>query len=122
MSVFKVEQPTLLRNPITGGIGYYNPVTGADTPIGEGATAQSMASATYDPPNLTSPAQTTTTVSLANAALGDYVLVSFDQPLQGLMMTGFVSAAGTVTVLLSNNTGADVNLSSGTLRVRIIKP
>lgn len=121
MSDFKEAHPKLLVNPLTGGIGYYNELTKTDTPIGEGAVAINMGSVTYDPPNLTTGSMTTTTLSVANAALGDYVLASFSLSLAGLIMGAYVSAAGTVTVTLMNNTGADVNLASGTLRARIIK-
>lgn len=79
-------------------------------------------SATYNPPNLTPAATTTTTVTVSKAALGDAVVfVSFSLDLQGLIVTAYVSAADTVTVVLFNPTGGAINLASGTLRAGVRK-
>ena len=76
-------------------------------------------SATYNPPNLTAGSQTTTAITVTGAKTGDFVEVSFTNPLSGLRMTGEVTAADTVTVTFANNTAAAVDLASGTLRVRV---
>ena len=76
-------------------------------------------SATWDPPNLANNASETTTVTVAGAALGNYVQVSFSLDLQGMTLTGYVSSTNTVTVVLSNATGGAINLASGTLKVRV---
>lgn len=79
-------------------------------------------STTYDPPNLNDNTQTTTTVTVTGAALGDYVVgVSFSINLVGIIVTGYVSATDTATVILRNNTGSAVDLGSGTLRVLVQK-
>lgn len=80
-----------------------------------------MASATWDPANVNDGAQTTTTVTVTGARLVDAspVMVGFDKDLQGMRLTGYVSADDTVTVVLRNDTGGAINLASGTLRVGV---
>ena len=79
-------------------------------------------SATYDPPNLIDGAGATTTVTATGAALGDLVeCVSFSLDLQGITVTGYVSAADTVSVRFQNESGGTLDLGSGTLRVRVRK-
>ena len=78
-----------------------------------------QASTTWNPPNVGSLSVATTTVSVSRATFGDYVQVSFSLSLQDLQLTGYVSAADTVTVVLFNPTGSGVNLASGTLRVYV---
>ena len=79
-----------------------------------------VASVTYDPPSLATAAQQSTTVTLTGAKLGDNINVSFNQPLQGTRMWGEVTATNTVTVYHRNDTGAAVDLPSGTLTVKIV--
>ena len=80
------------------------------------------ASATWDPANAVSggPPQATN-ITVTGAALGDMVLVSFSLDVQDLTLTGNVVAANTVAVVLTNTTAGDVNLASGTLRVRVLR-
>ena len=79
-------------------------------------------SATYDPPNLLDGAGATTTVTVTGAALGDLVeCVSFSLDLQGITVTGYVSAANTVSVRFQNESGGTLDLGSGTLLVRVRK-
>jgi len=79
-------------------------------------------SATYDPPNLIDGAGTTTTVTVTGAALGDLVeCVSFSLDLQGITVTGYVSAANTVSVRFQNESGGTLDLGSGTLLARVRK-
>jgi len=76
-------------------------------------------SSTWNPPSLASGASEITTVSVAGAALGNYVQASFSLDLQGLSLAAYVSAANTVTVVLNNLTGGTIDLASGTLKVRV---
>src|SRR5690606_37863290 len=46
------------------------------------------ATTTWDPPSLANGAQTTTTVTVNGAALGDPVIVGFTRSLQGMLLTG----------------------------------
>ena len=78
-------------------------------------------SATWDPSTVSNGASTSTTVTVAGAALGDFCLVSFSLDLQGAILTAYVSSANTVTVNLANLSGASLNLSSGTVKVLVFK-
>jgi hypothetical protein len=77
--------------------------------------------ATYDPPSLAAGAQTTTTVTVPNAALGDFASATFSNDLQGLVLTAYVSAPGVVTEVFRNGTAGAVDLGSGTLAARVSK-
>lgn len=59
-------------------------------------------------------------VTVTGAALGDFVLASLSIDVADLVLVANVTAANTVTAILANNTGAAVDLASGTLRVRVI--
>lgn len=87
----------------------------------ENAQALPTASTTYDAPNLVDSTQATTTVTVTGAAVGDFALASLSTGTGGLTVTAYVSAANTVTVILFNGSGADVNLASATLRVKVFK-
>lgn len=79
-------------------------------------------STTYDPPNLADTGGATTTVTATGAALGDFAIASFSLDLQGISLTAYVSATDTVSVRFQNESGGALDLSSGTLRVRVFKP
>lgn len=78
-------------------------------------------SKTHDPSSLADGAGETTTVLVSGAVPGDFAVASFSQPLQGVMITAWVSDFGVVSVRFQNETGAAVDLASGTLRVRVLK-
>ncbi len=56
-------------------------------------------------------------VTATGAALGDFVIASFSLDVEDLQLDGHVTAANTVTCVLSSSQTASVTLSSGTLRV-----
>jgi len=79
-------------------------------------------SKTHDFANVVDGARASTTVTVTDAALGDHVTsVSLSIDAAGGLLHGYVSAADTVTVVLLNETGADLNLASATLRVLVRK-
>lgn len=83
--------------------------------------AMLMGSKTYNPPSIANGAQATTTVTVQGAVLGDFCLApSFSADTQGLVLSGQVTAADTVTVTLRNDTGAPIDLSSGTLAAAVL--
>ena len=59
---------------------------------------------------------TSSGVTVTGATLGDRVEVTCSIDLQGLTLTGYVSAANTVRFLLSNQTGSAVDLASATYK------
>lgn len=112
---------SLLTTPEAGAVEFNTPklyFTGSATRrrIAEGLEA----SATWNPASVAVGASVTTTVAVTGAAMGDYVVASFGVDLSGLVLTGYVSVAGTVTVVLSNPTAGAVDLGSSTLRVFVL--
>jgi hypothetical protein len=78
--------------------------------------------ATYNPADLADAAGATTTLTVTGAVLGDFVEhVSFSLDLEGVLLTGWVSAANTVSVRFQNETTGSVNLAEGTIRA-VVKP
>lgn len=87
----------------------------------QGRSSNLRGSIVYDPASIADGTGVTTTVSVAGATLGDFVLVSFSLDLQGIILTGYVSAADTVSVRFQNETGAEINLESGTITAVVIR-
>ena len=78
--------------------------------------------AIYDAPSIAAGASATTTVTVTGAALGDYVSgISLAVSAAGVTLSGYVSAANTVTVVIANLTGAAVDLASTTLSVEVTR-
>lgn len=76
---------------------------------------------TYDPPAVAAAGYTTQVFTVTGAVLGDIVLVSFDKDLAGMVLSAYVSATNTVTIVLHNLTAGSVNLASGTLKFRLVR-
>lgn len=85
-----------------------------------------MSSMTYDPASLADGAGLTATIAVHGAVLGDFVAVQFlttgSVNLNGVLLSGYVSAAGVVSVRFQNETGGVVNLASGVLRAAVLAP
>jgi hypothetical protein len=77
-------------------------------------------STTYDPTSINAGDTLTLAVTVTGASLGDYVMSSFGGDLSGITLTAYVSAADTVTFAFFNGTASPVDLSSATLRARVI--
>ena len=60
-------------------------------------------------------------VTVAGAALGDFVRASFSQTLSGIILIPSVTSANTVNIRLQNETAGTVNLLGGVLRIRVEK-
>lgn len=83
------------------------------------ALAALQGSATIDPASLIDGAGATSTITVAGLVLGKFavdVIAPYD--LQGLEVTGYVSAKDTVAIRIQNETGGTVDLASGTWRVQ----
>ncbi len=61
-------------------------------------------------------------VTCTGAALGDMVLVSCSIDTADLTLTGTVTSANTVEVIVANNTGGAVDLGSATYKVVSLSP
>jgi len=60
-------------------------------------------------------------ISVPGAALGDFVLSSLSIDLTDLALSGAVTAADTVTLVLSNNSGGAINLGAAVAYCMVIK-
>ena len=72
---------------------------------------------TWNPPSIATGTQQSTVISVPGVAMGDVVSCSFSLPLQGTRMWAEVTGDGSVTVYHRNDTGATVDIASGTIRV-----
>lgn len=79
------------------------------------------ATATVDPGSLVDAAGETVQVTVTGAELGDYVLVAAPYDLQDITVTAYVQAADTVEIRLQNESGATVDLASGTWKIKVLK-
>jgi len=87
-----------------------------------GQVYYSGSAASFNPGDIADGDHETKTITVPGAELGDYVTrLSFSLDLGGLHLNGYVSAANTVTAILSNNSGSAINLGEGTLRAAIRK-
>ena len=77
-------------------------------------------SVAWDAPSLATGAQQSTTVALTGAKLGDAVIATLSNPLNGTRLWAEVTAAGTVVVYHRNDTGSTVDLLNNMLTVKII--
>jgi hypothetical protein len=59
-------------------------------------------------------------VTVTGAQLGDFVLASHSLDVTDLTVTGSVTAANTVTVIVANNTGGAIDIAAGTVYAMVI--
>lgn len=78
-------------------------------------------SASWNPTSIATMSNLTVSHTIDGAALGDIVLASHNKSLLGCMLTGYVSAADTVTLVLFNPTAGSIDIDSGTVIVRVLK-
>lgn len=84
------------------------------------ARGQKAYEAAWTPGAILTTGKASTTVTVPDAAAGDLVLASHDGMLTSdLRITGHVSAADTVTVVMHNPTGATVTVGAGTASVLV---
>lgn len=94
-------------------------VTGVASAITAAFPPPLTSSATFDPANLLTLTQDIATLTVTGAALGNAVKPSFSLDLQGITLSGYVSAANTVKVVFFNGTSGTINLASGTVKARV---
>lgn len=76
---------------------------------------------TWDPGSIADGDMEATSVTVSGAELGDFALASFSLDVSDLTVSASVTASNTVTVVFANNTGAPVDLGSGTLYARVFQ-
>ena len=95
------------------------------TPMIVGTTAGQIepaimyGSETWDPDSTATDLEDSEEVTVTGAALGDFASASFSLDITDMELTAAVTAANTVTVVLSNATNGTVDLASGTILVRV---
>lgn len=83
-------------------------------------TFKLSATMAYDPPSLAAGAGDSATISLPGALLGDSVVVSFNQNLDQVTLTGWVSSPGVVRFRFQNDSGVVKDLPSGIIKALVI--
>lgn len=73
----------------------------------------------FDWPSIAAAGQSTTTVTVTGAAFGDFAGCTMNIDLQAMRLTAYISAADTVTAVLTNGTAGAIDLGSGTLLCRV---
>ena len=81
-----------------------------------------MGSVTWNPANLADGAgETSPNITVTGAAVGDAVKVYAPYNTQGMLVTGYVSAADTVNIRIQNETTGAIDLASGTWFAEVVK-
>ncbi len=79
-----------------------------------------VGSKTFNPGNIADNAQEQTTVAVTGAVLaGSVATAGFSLDTQGIVLSAVVSAPDVVTVTFRNDTGAPIDLGSGTLTAAV---
>jgi hypothetical protein len=79
-------------------------------------------SATWNPGDLVDGSgETSASITVTGAALGDFAICSAPYDLQGLTCNAYVDATNSVKIRLQNETGGNVNLAEGVWKVKVIK-
>lgn len=85
------------------------------------AGTEILGSTTWDPGSITDGNEEAKEITVDGASIGDVVRLNFTVELEGLVLTGCVSAANTVTAVLSSHDAAAVDLDSGTITAIVDK-
>jgi hypothetical protein len=80
-----------------------------------------VGSATWDIPSLSTLANSSTTIAVTGAVVGDMVVVSPPMPSIGVLVSGEVSSPGTITIRSHNMTSGTIDPPSATYKVKVIK-
>jgi hypothetical protein len=105
----------------TGGVVDLDAGTIRWKALTEGVDTRAVAAATWNPALVADGAGQTQTIAVPGAAMGDFVVFSHTSSLAGLITTAWVSAAGTVSVRLQNETGGNNDVPDGTLKAAILR-
>jgi hypothetical protein len=97
-------------------------LTGTQIGIHSVAVGQTSWTEDWNPASIAAAGYESEDVTVPGAAVGDFVMVSHAAMLTNdMMISGHVSAADTVKVILFNPTAGALNLADGTLRVIVFK-
>lgn len=76
-------------------------------------------SETWDPGSISDNAAESEEVTATGAVRGDWAEATFSLDLEDMQLTADVTADNVVTCVLTNTTSGSLNLSEGTLRVKV---
>jgi hypothetical protein len=97
-------------------------LTGTQIGIHSVAMGQVSFSETWNPASIAAAGYESEDITVPGAAVGDFVLASLSTMVTNdMMLSGHVSAADTVKVILFNPTASPINLDEGTLSVLVFK-
>jgi len=85
------------------------------------ATKVLNGTAVLDPGSMSDAQGANLSITVTDAAIGDFVLVSPGVDLQGIVMSASVISANTVGVRLQNESGGTLNLASSTWKAKVIQ-
>lgn len=115
-----LPQTTFLLSTEAGNYDYTSKYIG-DSPTNVVTGLTYFGAAVVDPASIANGTQLGFTITVLNAVVGDFVLVSASYQIAGLQLTAYVSNTNQVTVVLKNDTGGAIDLPSGTWKAKIIK-
>jgi hypothetical protein len=105
-----------VTNPAGGSL------TGTQINIASVAVGQVAWTETWNPSSIAAAGYESEDVTVPGAAVGDFVLTSLSTIVTNdMMISGHVSAADTVKVILFNPTAGAINVAEGTLSVLVFK-
>ncbi len=122
-----VMQAAAARNLIQGRLDLKNIInvnstnTLIDTVNNRPVVELVYGSDTWDPGSIADGNEEAKEVTVTGAALGDFAIASFSLDVTDLVLNAQVTATNTATCILANSTGGAIDLSSGTIRVKVIK-
>jgi hypothetical protein len=120
-----VQKPLVINDTLTvasnGDVSTAGKMSHGDLTIGSGTAIKKHLSATlgWTPGTVNTGSIRSVTVTVTGAVVGDTVAVGFSQTIGTCQITGAVTSANTVTVVISNLTGSNFTPSSGTVRVDV---
>lgn len=95
--------------------------TGTSVAIATQGKGNLTGSTTWDPGSIANGAREAKDITVSGAVLGDLCVASFSLDLQDMILSASVTATDTVTAVIVNNTGGAVDLSSGTVKVVVLR-
>jgi hypothetical protein len=115
------EPSVTVTNPKISVLGFSFPVASTSEPLNkEMPSLGFQGEVVHNFPSIANGAQSGVNVTVTGAVLGDFAIGSFSSNINNLNISAAVIANNIVAVYLSNHSGASVDLSSGTVRAKVI--
>jgi len=105
----------------TGDSNFTNVVVSGTLNAGGIGITFLQGTATWNPGSIADGDEEAKDITVTGAVLGDLVLCSHSTDVLDGVLRGAVTAADTVTVVLANNTGGAIDVTSGTTKALVIQ-